>query len=79
MTALVEAAACGGGSGHSRPPRIGTSSPSPTREVAYTGWKASRPGDRALKRELRSVLQQFGLPVTGELFDRAYFNVRENY
>ncbi len=48
-------------------------------EAAYTGWKASSPGDRAVKRELRGVLKQFGLPVTGELFDRAYLYVRENY
>ena len=48
-------------------------------EVAYTGWTASSPGDRAVKRELRGVLKQFGLPVTGELFDQAYLYVRENY
>jgi type I restriction enzyme R subunit len=48
-------------------------------EVAYTGWRASSPGDRAVKRELRGVLKQFSLPVTGELFDRAYLYVRENY
>ena len=48
-------------------------------ETAYTGWTASSPGDRAVKRELRGVLKQFGLPVTGELFDRAYLYVRENY
>jgi type I restriction enzyme R subunit len=48
-------------------------------EAAYTGWRASSPGDRAVKRELRNVLKQFALPVTGELFDRAYLYVRENY
>jgi type I restriction enzyme R subunit len=34
---------------------------------------------RAVKKELRGVLKQFALPVTGELFDRAYLYVRENY
>jgi hypothetical protein len=29
-------------------------------------------------KELRGVLKQFGPPVTGELFDRAYLYVREN-
>jgi type I restriction enzyme, R subunit len=48
-------------------------------EVAFSGWRESTPGDRAVKRELRGVLKQFHLPVTGELFDRAYEYVRENY
>jgi hypothetical protein len=33
-------------------------------EVAFTGWRESTPGDRAVKRELRGVLKQFALPVT---------------
>lgn len=48
-------------------------------EVVFTGWRESTPGDRAVKKELRAVLKQFALPVTGELFDRAYRYVRENY
>jgi type I restriction enzyme R subunit len=48
-------------------------------DVAFTGWRESTPGDRAVKKQLRSVLKQFGLPVAGELFDRAYGYVRENY
>ena len=39
-------------------------------EVAFTDWRESTPGDRAVKKELRGVLKQFALPVTGELFDR---------
>lgn len=38
-------------------------------EVAFTGWRESIPGDRAVKKELRGVLKQFGLPVTAEPFD----------
>jgi type I restriction enzyme R subunit len=48
-------------------------------EVAFTGWRESTPGDREVKKQLRAVLKQFGLPVAGELFDRAYVYVRENY
>ena len=48
-------------------------------EVAFTGWRESIPGDRAVKKELGGVLKQFALPVTGELFDRACPYVRENY
>ena len=47
-------------------------------EVAFAGSRYSIPGDRAVKKELRGVLKQFGLPVTGELYDRAYLYVREN-
>lgn len=38
-------------------------------EVAFTGWRESIPGDRAVKKELRGVLKQFALPVTAEPFD----------
>jgi type I restriction enzyme R subunit len=48
-------------------------------DAAYSNWRVSSPGDRAVKRKLRGVLKQFGLPVTGALFDRAYAYVRENY
>lgn len=48
-------------------------------EVAFTGWRDSTPGDQAVKKQLRLALKQFHLPVTGELFDRAYAYVRENY
>ena len=48
-------------------------------EVAFTGWRESTPGDRAVKKELRSALKQYGLPISGELFDKAYAYVRENY
>lgn len=48
-------------------------------EVAYAGWSASDAGDKRVRRELRSVLKEYGLPIKGELFDRTYEYVRENY
>jgi type I restriction enzyme R subunit len=48
-------------------------------EVAYTGWTESDSGDKKVRKELRSALKNFGLPVTGELFDKTYDYVRENY
>lgn len=48
-------------------------------EVAYTGWTESDAGDKHVRRELRSALKKYGLPIKGELFDRTYQYVRENY
>ncbi len=48
-------------------------------ETAYTGWKTSDSGDKKVRRELRSALKDFGLPITGDLFDQTYAYVRENY
>ena len=49
------------------------------KQVAFVGWKTSEPGDRAVRKELRSTLNTFGLPPTGAVFDRAYEYVQENY
>ncbi len=46
---------------------------------AYTGWTDSDSGDKRVKRELRMALKEFGLPISGELFDQTYAYVRENY
>lgn len=48
-------------------------------EVAYTGWTSSDSGDKSVRRELRAVLKNYGLPIKGDLFDRIYQYVRENY
>jgi len=48
-------------------------------EVAYTGWTESEPGDKRVRRELRTALKEYGLPIKGELFDSTYEYVRENY
>lgn len=49
------------------------------KQVAYTGWADSQPGDKAARREIRLVLQKYSLPVTGPLFDQTYAYIRENY
>jgi len=47
--------------------------------VRGTGWQTSHPGDRTVRQELRLILRNSGLPPSGELFDRAYAYIRENY
>jgi type I restriction enzyme R subunit len=47
--------------------------------VRGSGWQSSYPGDQAVRRELRLTLRRFSLPPTGELYDRAYAYIRENY
>lgn len=49
------------------------------KQVTYSGWNESQPGDKAARREIRLVLQKYALPVTGPLFDNAYAYIRENY
>ena len=49
------------------------------KQVAYVGWNESVPGDKAVRKELRSTLKTFGLPPAGAVFDRAYEYVKENY
>lgn len=49
------------------------------KQVRFTGWTTSQPGDRAVRKELKLVLKKFRLPTTGELFNRAYAYIRENY
>ncbi len=48
-------------------------------KVAYTGWILSDSGDKSVRRELRAVLKNYGLPIKGDLFDSIYQYVRENY
>ena len=47
--------------------------------VRGTGWQTSHPGDRRVRQELRLILKNNGLPPAGELFDRAYAYISENY
>jgi len=45
----------------------------------FTRWQTSREGTRTVKTEIRKALKKFGLPATGDLFERAYNYVAENY
>jgi type I restriction enzyme R subunit len=47
--------------------------------VRGTGWQTSHPGNQLVRRELRVILNNNGLPDAGELFDRAYAYIQENY
>jgi type I restriction enzyme, R subunit len=49
------------------------------RQVRFTGWSQTQNGDRTVRREVRLTLKKYGLPTTGQLFDRAYAYIRENY
>ena len=49
------------------------------RQVRFTGWNQTQEGDRTVRKEVRLILKKYGLPTTGELFDRAYAYIRENY
>lgn len=49
------------------------------RQVTYSGWNESQPGDKEARKQIRLVLQKYALPVTGPLFDNAYAYIRENY
>ena len=48
------------------------------RPIRGTGWQTSQPGDREVRRQLRLVSRN-GLPPQGDIFDRAYAYIREQY
>jgi type I restriction enzyme R subunit len=47
--------------------------------IRGTRWQESQPGDREVRRQLRLVLKNAGLPPQGDLYDRAYAYIREHY
>lgn len=49
------------------------------RQVRFTGWNETQEGDRTVRKELRLILKNYSLPPSGQLFDRAYAYIRENY
>jgi type I restriction enzyme R subunit len=48
-------------------------------EIAFAGWHDNSDGDKTVRQQLRLVLRDFSLPPTGQLFDKTYDYVRENY
>ncbi|MDJ0379081.1 HsdR family type I site-specific deoxyribonuclease [Cryobacterium sp. PH31-L1] len=48
-------------------------------DVGFDGWVRTLEGERDVRVELRKKLRRFKLPVKGELFDRAYEYIAENY
>ena len=49
------------------------------KQVSYSGWNDSQPGDKAVRTEIRKILKRYALPLTGPLFDHCYAYIRENY
>jgi type I restriction enzyme, R subunit len=49
------------------------------RPIRGTGSQESQPGDRDVRRQLRLILKNSGLPPSGDLYDRAYAYIREHY
>ncbi|WP_411730739.1 type I restriction endonuclease subunit R [Paeniglutamicibacter sp.] len=51
------------------------------REVSngWEGWAKTKVGDRTVRGSIRVVLNRYGLPLQGDLFDHAYAYVTENY
>ena len=49
------------------------------RQVSYSGWNSSQPGDKAVRTEIRRILKRYALPLTGPLFNNTYAYIRENY
>lgn len=50
-----------------------------SRPVRVTGWQESQAGHREVRRHLRLVLKDRGVPPGGQVYDRAYAYVREHY
>jgi type I restriction enzyme R subunit len=48
-------------------------------EVAFEGWVRTLEGEKDVRVELRRQLKKFTLPIKGELFDRAYEYIAQNY
>jgi type I restriction enzyme R subunit len=47
--------------------------------IRGSGWQESQPGDMEVRRSLRELLRDCGLPPTGDLYNRAYAYLREHY
>lgn len=49
------------------------------KQIRFAGWSKNQEGDKAVRKEIRLVLERYGLPLTGQLFDGTYAYVAENY
>jgi type I restriction enzyme R subunit len=45
----------------------------------FSRWQTSREGERAVKTAIRKALNKFGVPPSGQIFDKAYDYVAEHY
>lgn len=49
------------------------------KEVRWPGWAKQKGGDSEVRQAIMSVLHRHGLPLSGDLFNRAYDYVAEHY
>ncbi len=57
----------------------GVQPPPGSDQGTFMDWQTSREGVRLVKQAIRVALKKYGLPPTGELFERAYNYVAEHY
>lgn len=57
----------------------GVQPPPGSTEATPVNWQTSREGVRLVKQAIRVALKKYGLPPTGDLFERAYNYVAEHY
>ena len=57
----------------------GVQPPPGSTQATPLNWQTSREGVRLVKQAIRVALNKYGLPPTGDLFERAYSYVAEHY
>lgn len=57
----------------------GVEPPPGSTQATPVNWQTSREGVRLVKQAIRVALKKYGLPPTGDLFERAYSYVAEHY
>lgn len=57
----------------------GVKPPPGSEQATPANWQTSREGVRLVKQAIRVALKKYGLPPTGDLFERAYNYVAEHY
>lgn len=57
----------------------GVQPPPGSDQATPVNWQTSREGVRLVKQAIRVALKKYGLPPTGDLFERAYNYVAEHY
>lgn len=45
----------------------------------FSQWQSSREGERPVRTAIPRALKKFGLPPSGQIFDKAYDYVAEHY
>lgn len=48
-------------------------------QIKWTNWQVSSEGERAVRKAIRQALKKYDLPITGDLYEKAYDYVAEHY